>query len=137
MKERGQIITVHCSNKDSLEEQIRLLANNLRTKTLLTQITNGKIGPFVSNMTEKDLDDVNHGIWILVEDYSTINPEQSIDFKSDLTILLDGLVCGYGQDRKVLLETAQINKWEVISLDERKELIQRHIMDHIEPLLTN
>ena len=134
MKERGQIITLHCCNKRLLEEHVRLLANTLRNKTLLTQTTNGKISPFVSNMTEKDLEDVNHGIWILVEDYSTINPEQAIDFNADLTILLDGLVCGRDSDRLILLESAHNKKWEIVSLDEQTEVIQRHIMDHIDQM---
>jgi len=114
---------------------VRLLANHLRTKVLLTQTTNGKIGPFVSNMTEKDLEDVNHGFWVLVEDYSAINPEQAINFDADLTILLDGLICGRNSDRRILLETAQNNKWEIVSLDETKDLIHRHIMDHIDRML--
>ncbi|MEI6426364.1 MAG: hypothetical protein WCO66_03360 [Candidatus Absconditabacteria bacterium] len=135
MKERGQIITLHCCNQKLLEEHVQLLEKNLRNKITLNQLTNGKIGPLTNNMTEQDLEDINHGIWLLVEDYTMINPEISIDFESDLTILLDGLVCGDPTNRLTLLVVANQKKWEVVSLDKSKDVVQQHIMDHVNSLL--
>jgi hypothetical protein len=133
MKER--IITLYCSNQKQLEEHVRLLGNWLRNQVVLNQMTNGKISPFANNISEKDLEDTNHGIWILVEDYSTINPEIAIDFVSDINILLDGLICGDDPNRLVLLETADYKKWQIVTLDQDPSRVQTHIMDYIHPLM--
>jgi hypothetical protein len=132
---KGRIITLSCSNQKILEEQIRLLGNWLRNKILINHMTNGKISPFANNISEKELEDINHGIWILVEDYSTINPEFAIDFVSDINILLDGSVCGDEPNRLTLLEIAHSKQWQIVTLDQETSRIQRHLMDHIEPLM--
>lgn len=132
---KGRIITLYCSNQTQLEEHIRLLGNNLRNKIILNQVSNGKISPFANNISEKDLEDINHGIWILVEDYSIVNPEIAIDFVSDINVLLDGLICGDDPNRLILLETAHHKKWQIVTLDQDQSRVQRHIMDYIDPLM--